>query len=55
MFPEAQEPQFVLLADPFSFPVQNLIMGLDFAFPQAAKIGGLASGAQRAGGQRLVP
>ncbi len=27
-----QEPQFVILSDPFSFPVQNLIMGLDFAF-----------------------
>ena len=50
---EAQEPQFVLLADPFSFPVQNLIMGLDFAFPAAAKIGGLASGAQRAGDNAL--
>ena len=50
---ESQEPQFVLLADPFSFPVQNLIMGLDFAFPQAAKIGGLASGAQRAGDNAL--
>ena len=48
-----QEPQFVLLADPFSFPVQNLIMGLDFAFPRAAKIGGLASGAQRPGDNAL--
>ena len=50
---QSQEPQFVLLADPFSFPVQNLIMGLDFAFPAAAKIGGLASGAQRAGDNAL--
>ncbi len=50
---EAQEPQFVLLADPFSFPVQNLIMGLDFAFPRSAKIGGLASGAQRPGDNAL--
>ena len=50
---DAQEPQFVILADPFSFPVQNLIMGLDFAFPRAAKIGGLASGAQRAGDNAL--
>ena len=50
---EGQQPHFVLLADPFSFPVQNLIMGLDFAFPQAAKIGGLASGAQRAGDNAL--
>ena len=50
---EAQEPQFVLLADPYSFPAQNLIMGLDFAFPQSAKIGGLASGAQRPGDNAL--
>lgn len=50
---EDQEPQFVLLADPFSFPVQNLIMGLDFAYPRAAKIGGLASGAQRPGDNAL--
>ena len=50
---EDQEPQFVILADPFSFPVQNLIMGLDFAYPRAAKIGGLASGAQRPGDNAL--
>ena len=50
---EGQEPHFVLLADPYSFPVQNLIMGLDFAFPSAAKIGGLASGAQRPGDNAL--
>ena len=50
---EGQDPQFVLLADPFSFPVQNLIMGLDFAYPRAAKIGGLASGAQRPGDNAL--
>ena len=50
---EGQEPQFILLADPYSFPVQNLIMGLDFAFPRAAKIGGLASGAQRPGDNAL--
>lgn len=48
-----QEPQFVVLADPFSFPVQNLLMGLDFAFPQSAKIGGLASGANSQGGNAL--
>ncbi len=48
-----QDPQFVILADPYSFPVQNLIMGMDFAFPKAAKIGGLASGAQRQGDNAL--
>ena len=41
-----QEPHFVLLADPISFPAQNLILGLDFAFPNCVKIGGLASGSQ---------
>ena len=49
----ADDPQFVILADPFSFPVQNLIMGLDFAFANASKIGGLASGAQQQGGNAL--
>ena len=49
----SQDPQFVMLADPFSFPVQDLLMGLDFAFSQSAKIGGLASGAQQQGGNAL--
>lgn len=39
----AAAPQFVLLADPMSFPAQNLLLGLDYAYPAAAKIGGLAS------------
>ena len=42
----SQEPHFVLLADAFSFPVQNLLLGLDYAFERSAKIGGLASGGQ---------
>ena len=50
---DSQDPQFVVLADPYSFPVQNLILGLDFAFSRAAKIGGLASGAQQQGGNAL--
>ncbi len=49
----ADAPQFVLLADPYSFPVQNLILGLDFAFAGAAKIGGLASGGQQQGANAL--
>ena len=48
-----QDPQFVMLADPYSFPVQNLLLGLDFAFEQSAKIGGMASGAQQQGGNAL--
>ncbi len=47
------DPQFVMLADPFSFPTQNLLLGLDFAFARAAKIGGLASGGQQQGGNAL--
>jgi small ligand-binding sensory domain FIST len=44
----ADQPQFVLLADPTSFPAQNLLLGMDYAYPSAAKIGGLASAAQGA-------
>ncbi|MGF1472359.1 MAG: FIST N-terminal domain-containing protein [Rubrobacteraceae bacterium] len=40
----AEEPQFVLLADPFSVRAGSLLAGLDYAFPTSVKIGGLASG-----------
>jgi len=39
----ANSPSFVLLGDPFSFPINDLIQGLDFAYPNAVKVGGLAS------------
>jgi small ligand-binding sensory domain FIST len=39
-----EEPQFVLLADPFSVRAEALLAGLDYAFPNSSKIGGLASG-----------
>lgn len=42
-----QQPHFVLLPDPFSFKIDVLVQGLDYAFPQAKKIGGLVSGARR--------
>jgi small ligand-binding sensory domain FIST len=38
------DPHFILLLDPFSVPAEAIISGLDYAFPRAAKIGGLASG-----------
>lgn len=44
-----EDPQFVLLADPFSSRPEVLLAGLDYAFPAAAKIGGLASGATSPG------
>ena len=48
-----RNPHFVMLADPYSFPVQNLLMGMDYAYPRATKIGGLASGASRHGRNAL--
>ncbi len=38
-----------LLADPFSTPIDRIVAGLDYAFPQAVQVGGLASG----GGQPM--
>ncbi|MEB3224345.1 MAG: FIST N-terminal domain-containing protein [Synechococcus sp.] len=40
--PEA-EPNFILLADPFSSSITDLLAGLDFAYPHAPKVGGLTS------------
>ncbi|MCH7844088.1 MAG: FIST C-terminal domain-containing protein [Chloroflexi bacterium] len=51
--PADRDPHFIMLADPYSFPVQDLLMGMDFAYPRATKIGGLASGANRQGGNAL--
>jgi small ligand-binding sensory domain FIST len=39
----ADRPQFVILADPFSAKINDLLAGLDFAYPGATKVGGLAS------------
>lgn len=36
-------PQFILLADPTSAGVNDILQGLDFAYPGAVKVGGLAS------------
>ncbi|WP_225885398.1 FIST N-terminal domain-containing protein [Leptolyngbya sp. KIOST-1] len=37
-----QNPQFILMADPLSSNVNDLLQGLDFAYPSGVKIGGLA-------------
>lgn len=47
--PAEEEPQLVLLADPFSVRTEALLAGLDYAFPGLPKIGGLASGATSPG------
>lgn len=38
-----EEPDFILLADPFFSKVNDLLEGLDFAYPQGKKVGGLGS------------
>lgn len=42
-------PSFVLLPDPFTFRIDVLAQGLDFAFPDSVKVGGLASGGHQPG------
>ena len=51
--PAVPKPNFVLLTDPFSFPTDNLVRGMDFAYPGSVVIGGLASGASQAGKNSL--
>ena len=38
-----EKPQFILLSDPFSAKINDLLAGLDFAYPGSVKVGGLAS------------
>jgi small ligand-binding sensory domain FIST len=49
----AEQPHFIVLADPFSIRVENLLMGLDYAYPRSVKVGGLASGAAQPGENAL--
>ena len=48
-----EEPHFLLMADPFSLRGEHLLMGLDYAYPRSAKIGGLASGGRGPGANAL--
>lgn len=47
------EPSFVLLPDPFSFRIETMVQGLDYAFANSVKVGGLASGANEPGKNAL--
>lgn len=47
-------PNFILLADPFSIRALNLVDALTEAYPGAPMVGGLASGAQQPGENRLL-
>jgi small ligand-binding sensory domain FIST len=44
---------FFLLADPFTTAAEVLLKGLDYAYPNAPKLGGLASAATAPGGNAL--
>jgi small ligand-binding sensory domain FIST len=48
-----KKSQFVLLADPLTFDAERGLMGLDFAYPTAVKVGGLASGGSNPGENAL--
>ncbi len=48
-----KDPQFVILVDPLSIRTEEMLTGFDFAYPKSVKIGGLASGARRAGQNAL--
>lgn len=37
------DPQFIVLAEPFSSGISDLLQGLDFAYPGSNKVGGLAN------------
>ena len=47
------KPDFIILADPFSMRSQNLVKGLDYAFPGSTVIGGIASGGRQPGENAL--
>jgi len=52
--PGAEEATFLVLADPFTTPVQEILGLLEERYPTAKAIGGLAGGGQEAGMNRLV-
>lgn len=47
------EPSFILLPDPFSFRIETMLQGLDYAFASSVKVGGMASGANEPGRNAL--
>lgn len=52
--PEGAEATFLMLADPFTTPVHEVLGLLEDRYPGAKAIGGLAGGAQEAGENRLI-
>ncbi|NEO44631.1 FIST N-terminal domain-containing protein [Moorena sp. SIO3I6] len=39
-----EQPQFILFSDPSSSKINDLLQGLDYAYPGSVKVGGVASG-----------
>ena len=52
--PGVDDGSFLLLADPFTTPVQDILGILDDRYPGAQAIGGLVGGGQELGANRLV-
>ena len=48
-----EKPHFLVLMDPFSMAGEEILSGLDYAYPSAVKVGGLASGSGLPGGHAL--
>ena len=44
-----EQPQFILLSEPFSSGINDLVQGLDFAYPGSVTVGGQASGSPMPG------
>jgi small ligand-binding sensory domain FIST len=52
--PGPGESSFLLLADPYTIPMQEVLVLLDERYPGTKAIGGLAGGGQEAGENRLI-
>lgn len=52
--PGAGDATFLVLADPFTTPVQEILGLLEERYPRAQALGGLAGGGQEAGMNRLI-
>lgn len=50
---QSLDPSFILLPDPFSFRTETMVQGLDYAFANSVKVGGMASGANEPGRNAL--
>jgi small ligand-binding sensory domain FIST len=52
--PGIEEASFLLLADPFTLPIQDILRVMEERYPGTKAIGGLVGGGQEAGMNRLI-